>query len=147
MEQRMETCNENEKIAQLKKILESRGYQGDVHINGIEQGSVEQVIKSCLELRKQSDRHEFKDYIVLSHFSYNKDQTSYLLAKFAIKLDHPDHYQVRRATYEGFDIEHNELGRKVKVLSSALDIPLIEKARQWVTPQEQLKNKGKRPKI
>jgi hypothetical protein len=135
------------KVLDLAALLNSKGYQGDVHINGIEQGSVWQVLTSCLALRSNGSTTAFKDPVKLTHFSYNADISRYLLSKFSIELDHPDRFRIVRIEYQNFDTSHNFIKSKVIRLKGILDLPGKEKARLWVTPKDEKKEGRKINKI
>jgi hypothetical protein len=125
------------KIAQLASLLNLHGYEGEVHINGIEQGSLWQVINSCLDLRRKNENHPFKDPVELSHFSYNADESRYLISRFSIELDHPNRFRITAINYENFDAQHNFIKSKKVRIKGLLDIPKREKARRWVTPKSE----------
>ncbi|MFX1707245.1 hypothetical protein PV783_24970 [Chitinophaga sp. CC14] len=133
------------KIAQLKKVLEFKGYHGQVHINGIEQGSVEQVIKSCFAVKHSGKADEFKDPVVMTHFSFNKSRTQYMQAKFVIDLDQPERIKIKQVSFETCDLNHNILAVRIFKLSRNMDTPTIEKAWLLLSPDvaSPKMNKGK----
>lgn len=125
------------KIAQLASLLKLCGYLGEVHINGIEQGSLWQVLTSCMAIRNKNENHAFKDPVEFTHFSYNADKTRYMVSKFSIELDHPNRFRITSINYQNYDMEHNFISGKMIKTNSLLDIPNIEKARLLVTPESE----------
>jgi len=123
------------KIAQLASLLNLRGYVGEVHINGIEQGSLWQVITSCMEIRNQQNNHPFKDPVEFTHFSFNSDKTRYMVSRFSIELDHPSRFKIGSINYQNFDSSLNLILSKTVRINGMPDIPNIETARLSVTPE------------
>ena len=133
------------KIAQLKNVLDFKGYHGQVHINGIEQGTLEQVIQACFALKDGGRTKDFKDPVVMSHFSENESDTGFLVAKFVLELESPERFKIGEVTFESYDRNLGILAvRKMRPIQN-MSIPSIKRARLMFTHGNQKSriNKGK----
>ncbi|NLU94849.1 hypothetical protein [Chitinophaga sp. Ak27] len=136
---------ENKKIEQLERQFRLLGYSGaDFHINGLEQGTLAEVIRRCLVMRNTEEDTMFKDPVVINHFSYNTQKTEYMVAAFAVELGAPGGYRVRSVTLTKSDGNIEQLAQKTLMIQRFDQVPGIGKARAMLHTGEGIKGRPKK---